>query len=204
MPPIKPVAAGNVSLVDTLDHLLDRGAVLLGDATLSVADVDLIYVGVNLLISSVETMRRRGDWPGDGRPVREPPPDGPSVPSASSSALPNEPTVGATPVTIPVNQLLVQDAPEALEEPITSEADAEPAPERSLVRLVLALVELLRQLVERQAIRRLEGGGLSEQQVERMGGALQELAEKMEEIRVLFGLREQDLALDLGPLGRLV
>jgi len=53
-----------------------------------------------------------------------------------------------------------------------------------------------------EALRRMEGDGLSETQVERMGRSLMELSEKMAELRTFFGLEEQDLALDLGPIGR--
>jgi hypothetical protein len=70
--------------------------------------------------------------------------------------------------------------------------------------LVLTLVELLRQLLERQAVRRMEGGGLSAEEVERMGLALSELEARMAELRLVFGLEEGDLNLDLGPLGQLL
>ena len=80
---------------------------------------------------------------------------------------------------------------------------AEDRPERGLARLVLALVELLRQLIERQAVRRMEGGSLPADAVERMGLALMELEAKMAELRAIFDLTEEDLTLDLGPLGRL-
>ncbi len=75
---------------------------------------------------------------------------------------------------------------------------------RGLAQLVLTLIELLRQLMERQAIRRVEAGGLSEEQVERLGQALMALEEQMGELREEFGLSEEDLNLDLGPLGRLL
>ena len=83
------------------------------------------------------------------------------------------------------------------------EADREDI-ERGLAQLVLTLIELLRQLMERQAIRRVEAGGLSEEQVERLGQALIALEQRMEELKVTFGLADEDLNLDLGPLGRLV
>lgn len=76
--------------------------------------------------------------------------------------------------------------------------------EKGLAQLVLTIVELLRQLMERQAIRRVEGGGLSEEQVERLGRALMRLEQRMAELREVFDLREEDLNLDLGPLGRLL
>jgi hypothetical protein len=75
---------------------------------------------------------------------------------------------------------------------------------RGLAQLVLTLIELLRQLMERQAIRRIEAGGLSDDQIERLGQSLMALEQRMEELREEFGLEEEDLNLDLGPLGRLL
>jgi hypothetical protein len=75
--------------------------------------------------------------------------------------------------------------------------------ERSVARLVLALVEFLRKLMERQAIRRMEEGTLTEEQVERLGQALMRLEETVHEMARRFGLELEDLNLDLGPLGHL-
>ena len=76
--------------------------------------------------------------------------------------------------------------------------------EQSLAKLVLSLIELLHQLLERQAIRRMEGGSLTDQQVEEMGEALMKLEAKINELAANFGLTPADLNLDLGPLGRLI
>src|ERR1700732_2822433 len=76
--------------------------------------------------------------------------------------------------------------------------------EQGLARLVLSLVELLRQMLERQAIRRMEGGSLAEDQVERMGEALMLLEAKIHELAAGFGLTPADLNIDLGPLGHLL
>jgi hypothetical protein len=76
--------------------------------------------------------------------------------------------------------------------------------ERGLAQLVLTLIELLRQLMERQAIRRVEAGGLSDEQVERLGQALIALEQRMGELKMTFGLTDEDLNLDLGPLGTLL
>ncbi|MZE76855.1 gas vesicle protein K [Streptomyces xinghaiensis] len=75
---------------------------------------------------------------------------------------------------------------------------------RDLVALVLTVVELLRQLMERQAIRRVEEDDLTEDQIERIGTTLMLLEERMAELRERFGLRPEDLNLDLGPLGTLL
>ena len=76
--------------------------------------------------------------------------------------------------------------------------------ERGLAQLVLTLVELLRQLMERQALRRIEGGTLTAEEVERLGRTFMALAERMEELKREFGLTDEDLNLNLGPLGDLM
>lgn len=76
--------------------------------------------------------------------------------------------------------------------------------EQGLAKLVLGLIELLRQLLERQAIRRMEGGTLTEQQIEEMGQALMKLEQKVHELASHFGLKPEDLNLGLGPLGNLL
>ena len=83
--------------------------------------------------------------------------------------------------------------------------DADPdSVQQGLAQLVLTIVELLRQLMERQALRRIDGGGLSDEQVENLGRTFMELDRAMEELRGHFGLEPEDLNLDLGPLGRLL
>jgi hypothetical protein len=76
--------------------------------------------------------------------------------------------------------------------------------EQGLAQLVLTVVELLRQLMERQALRRIEGGSLDDDEVERLGVALMKLEERMGELTAEFGLEPADLNLNLGPLGDLV
>lgn len=76
--------------------------------------------------------------------------------------------------------------------------------EKGLAQLVLTLVELIRQLMERQALRRIEGGSLSAEEVERLGETFMLLEQKMDELREHFELEPEDLNLDLGPLGRLI
>lgn len=76
--------------------------------------------------------------------------------------------------------------------------------ERDLIKLVLTVVELLRQLMERQAVRRFDTGELDEDQEERIGLTLMLLDDRMAELRERYGLRPEDLNLDLGPLGPLL
>jgi hypothetical protein len=102
---------------------------------------------------------------------------------------------------------------ESLREELTRRADGASPPrwnadpedvQRSVVRLVLALVEFLRKLLERQAIRRMEAGTLTPAEVEAVGQALMRLEETVHDLASRFGLRPEDLNLDLGPLGRLI
>jgi len=74
------------------------------------------------------------------------------------------------------------------------------AVENGLAKLVLSIIELIRRLLEKQALRRMDTGNLTEQEIERLGAALMKLEEKMEELKGVFGLTEDDLNLKLGPV----
>jgi hypothetical protein len=76
--------------------------------------------------------------------------------------------------------------------------------ERGLAQLVLTIIELLRQLMERQALRRIDAGSLTDEEIERLGRTFLALAERMEELKQTFGLSDEDLNLNLGPLGDLM
>ena len=76
--------------------------------------------------------------------------------------------------------------------------------ERGLAQLVLTLVELLRQLMERQALHRMDAGTLADEEIDRLGETFMKLADRMDELKEHFGLQDEDLNLDLGPLGRLL
>ena len=87
--------------------------------------------------------------------------------------------------------------------PSRIDVDAEGV-EQGLAQLVLTLVEFLRQLLERQAVRRMEGGSLTDEEVERVGLALMKLEEKVHQLTTQFGLKPSDLNINLGPLGDLL
>ncbi|MGA5356357.1 gas vesicle protein K [Streptomyces purpurascens] len=89
--------------------------------------------------------------------------------------------------------------------PATRRLTADPdTVERDLVKLVLTVVELLRQLMERQALHRVDVGDLTEEQEERVGLTLMLLDDRMRELCARYDLRVEDLNLDLGPLGTLL
>jgi hypothetical protein len=98
------------------------------------------------------------------------------------------------------------DPPPLQEEATSVPARVELSPdniEQGLANLVLTLIDFLRQLLERQAIRRMEGGTLSEEEIEQMGEALMKLEAKIRDMAEQFGLSPADLNIDLGPLGSL-
>jgi hypothetical protein len=76
--------------------------------------------------------------------------------------------------------------------------------EQGLAKLVLTIIELLRQLMERQAMRRVESDSLTDEQIEELGLTLMRLEEKMEELKLVFCLEHEDLNIELGPLGKLL
>ena len=113
----------------------------------------------------------------------------------------------------PIDKLLEADGDlrriagelEHLPEAFPRRVNADPEQvEKGLAQLVLTLVELLRQLMERQALRRMEGDTLSDEQIERLGDTFMKLDRRMQELIEHFGLEEDDLNLNLGPLGDLL
>jgi hypothetical protein len=104
----------------------------------------------------------------------------------------------------PRSEALIAELTE-LADRLPKQVDIDPeAVARDLSRLVLTIVELLRRVVEHQAIRRMEDPDLSEEQIEKMGLALWQLEEKMVEIKEVFGLAGEELNIDLGPLGKVL
>lgn len=76
--------------------------------------------------------------------------------------------------------------------------------ETGLAKLVLTLIELIRRLMEKQAMRRIERGSLSEVEIERIGETLMKLENKVQELKESLGLKDEDLNINLGPLGNLM
>jgi DNA anti-recombination protein RmuC len=94
---------------------------------------------------------------------------------------------------------------EKIRENLPQRIDANPQNvEKGLAKLVLTLIELIRQLLEKQAIRRMEAGSLDDDQIENLGITLMKLENKMKELQAVFGLDDDDLNINLGPLGDLV
>lgn len=194
-----------LELSDLLSHVLDKGVVLRGEVMLAVADIDLVRLDLGLLLTAVETAIRRGgadDW--GGRQL-----------GRSSSVLESglSPTPAATSATATADEVIqTLGAPQtATVTPLEAVAEALPPrlntdPEKvenGLAKLVLTLIEVLRKVLEHQAVRRMEGGHLSDEEVERLGVALLRLNDRMQDMKGIFGLSDDDLQIDLGPLGKL-
>ena len=115
----------------------------------------------------------------------------------------------AEPVLSPDDPLAVEEALlraelQAIARALPERIDVDPSKvEQGLARLVLTLIEMLRKVLEHQAVRRMDGGTLTEAEVERLGLALAQLDGRMQELKAIFGLTDEDLEIDLGPLGRL-
>ena len=94
---------------------------------------------------------------------------------------------------------------EKVKDSLPKRIDANPKnAEKGLAKLVLTLIELIRKLMEKQAMRRVEAGSLTDEEVERIGETLEKLENKMKELKEIFGLKDEELNLNLGPLGDLL
>jgi len=111
-----------------------------------------------------------------------------------------------------LNSVVETDFPEEFVEEMEKSQDALPEKidanpenvEKGLAKLVLTLIELIRKLLEKQAMRRVEADSLSEEEIERVGETLMKLENKMKELKQIFGLKDEELNLNLGPLGDLM
>lgn len=214
-----------LELADLLNTALDKGVVAHGDVTIAVADIDLVRLNLALLLSAVETAESRagrqreshhgapsvaaGTTPVGGLAAHgQPPPPTRSLAGALGPALPEPaPPRSSVPRQAAGTGGGVAEAGASLAEvapglPARIDAAA-PGVESGLARLVLTLIEVLRKVLEHQAVRRMEGGRLTDEEVERLGLALASLYDRMQDLKRVFGLSDTDLEIDLGPLGRL-
>ncbi len=189
---LEPRAAHEVTLVDLLDRLLGSGVVVAGDVTLSVADIDLVLVDLRTLVASVGSL-------GGGLP----PPLRPAPAPAAVRERSQEHERAETPAPLPRSRPRRSRRMPGGVFPRRIEADPERL-EKGLAQLVMTIVELLRELMERQALRRMDDGTLSDAEIERLGETFMLLEQRMGELKEVFGLTDEDLNLDLGPLGTLL
>lgn len=243
-----------VTLLDLLDRVLETGVVVDGEIDLSVADINLVHLGLKLVLASSATLEQHNSGgstrmakPIDVSPIGAPeegswssalcpgPPIATEIESAASQHVQPECTVetAMSPRSVPEQgrpgewpltdvsrsgraRGLLAGADEKASPKIepgcvaqraqrTERCNIEAAKvEHGLAKLVLTLVELIRRLMEKQAVRKMEGGALTEMQVERLGEAFRRLEAKIGELKHVFGLHDEELNLDLGPLGSLM
>jgi hypothetical protein len=189
-----------VELSEVLNHILDKGVVLKGEVMLAVADIDLIKLDLGLLLSAVETAMRTPRVSGartlglasPGPESRRPQaPSGSTMESQVVDSLDAPRDAAVTPL---------ESVAENLPQRLNTDPDKV---ENGLAKLVLTLIEVLRKVLEHQAVRRMEGGHLSDAEIEKLGVALLRLNDRMQDMKGIFGLTDDDLQIDLGPLGKL-
>ncbi|MBU2592774.1 gas vesicle protein K [Patescibacteria group bacterium] len=195
------------TILELLDRLLDKGVVVKGEILLSVADIDLVYLNLGLLLSSVKTVEKAARKGSNGKATLV------SWETSTQGEFLNEPQIelgkevreskdGNGKVAV---RALPSVIDHGMEEIFRPKANIDPKNvERGLAKLVLTLVDLIRKLMEKQAVRRVEDGFLTGGEIERMGNAFLLLDERMEQLKETFGLKDEDLSLDLGPLGELI
>jgi len=183
----------NATLVDALDKLIDKGAVVQGDLIVRLADLDLLAIQLKLVLISMSRLEtQQGARVGNvnqaeiGDKVYLRSKKG-SERSEGSYLKKLENQIAKTQAHI--NQMINADSPKQAES--------------GLAKLVLTLIKLIVDLVEREASRRVQGGYLRPIEIEKLGLNLQAIESKLEELRLIFGLKERDLNLDLGPIGQL-
>jgi len=171
----------NVTLVDALDKVLEKGAVVNGDIVIRVADVDLIFLGLRLILTSISKAEE-----------------------VSGKSFSN-PDKEFTPEDIEYIKRLQREIKKAEENiPKLINANSPKETEQGLAKLVLTLVELIRRLMEKEAFRRLKRGMLSPVEIQKLGLSLKAVKKKIKEIQAIFDIDDEELNLDLGPLGNLV
>lgn len=167
-------------MADVLDKVLEKGAIVNGDLVLRVADVDLVYLGIRLILTSVSKAEEL---------------------SGGNFGRPNREWTDEDKVYIEKLQREIKRAEENI--PRLIDLGHPKKAEQGLAKLVLTLVELIRKLMEKEAFRRVKRGTLSSVEIQKLGLSLKAVKKKIQEIQTIFGLEDEELELDLGPLGNL-
>lgn len=188
-----------IELSEVLNHILDKGVVLKGEVMLAVADIDLIQLDLGLLLTAVESATRRPRVSG-ARTLGLAAPRKESRAEASSGSTMESQVVDSLDAPTGAVVAPLESVAESLPQRLNTDPDKV---ENGLAKLVLTLIEVLRKVLEHQAVRRMEGGHLSDEEVERLGVALLRLNDRMQDMKGTFGLTDEDLQIDLGPLGKL-
>ena len=170
-----------VTLVDVLDKVLEKGAVINGDMVIRVADVDLVFLGLRLILTSVSRAEEL---------------------SGRSPVGPERELTEKDRAYIEKLQKEIKTAEENIPRLINANSPRET--EQGLAKLILSIVELIRKLMEKEAFRRVRKGSLSPVEIQKLGLSLKAVGKKMQEIQAIFGIEDRDMNLNLGPLGDLL
>jgi len=174
-------ASERVTLVEALDKVLEKGAVINGEIAIRVADVDLVFLGLRLILTSISKAEEL---------------------SGKSFSNPDK---EFTPEDIDYIERLQREIRRAEENiPRLIDLGSPKKAEQGLAKLVLTLVELIRKLLEKEAFRRMKRGTLSPAEIQKLGLSLKAVKKKIKEIQAIFGIEDEELNLDLGPLGNLM
>lgn len=171
----------NVTLVDALDKVLEKGAIINGEMVIRVADVDLVFLGLRLILTSISKAEELSGK-SFGNPDKE-----------------------FTPEDIEYIERLQREIKKAEENiPKLIDLSTPRKTEEGLAKLVLTLVELIRRVMEKEAFRRVRRGTLSNPEIQKLGLSLKAVKKKIKEVQTIFGIKDEELNLDLGPLGNLM
>jgi len=181
--PIKTMhnKSDNVTLVDALDKVLEKGAVINGDIVIRIADVDLVFLGLRLILTSISKAEEL---------------------SGKSFSDPEKELTPEDSEYIKKLQREIKMAEENI--PKLIDVSDPKKTEQGLAKLVLTLVELIRRLMEKEAFRRVKRGTLSSGEIQKLGLSLKAVKKKIKEVQTIFGIEDEELNLDLGPLGNLM
>ena len=169
----------NASLVDALDTVIDKGAVVQGDIVVRIADLDLLAISLKIILVSMSRLKTQ---------------QGKRTDKVNYNEMGDE-------VYLKKMENQIEKAQVHINQMINAGSAKEA--ESGLAQLVLTLIKLITDLVGREAMRRVEGGHLTQTEMQKLGLNLQAIETKIEKLRLVFGLKEEDLNLDLGPLGKL-
>ncbi|MCK9426992.1 MAG: gas vesicle protein K [Ignavibacteriaceae bacterium] len=171
----------NVTLVDALDKVIEKGAVINGEIVISVADVDLVFLGLRLILTSISKAEEIS---------------GKRYSCSSDVPTPEELEY------ISKLQREIRKSEKNISQVLSLNNPKET--EKGIAKLILTLVELIRRLMEKEAFRRVKKGSLSSVEIQKLGLSLKAIEKKIKEVQMIFGLENEELNLDLGPLGNLM
>lgn len=186
------------SLAEALDRILCKGVTVDGAVTIGVAGVELIMLDLRLLLAAVDVVNPDGSFFGSASAfIPQEPPTPPAMPPGrSASPLPSGRPLAAG----DTGAASIAAAPD-FAAALAGEPASRKGPQQGLMKLVLTLVNLLHELLERQAVRRMGNGTLTPEEIENIGTALYAQTMEIARLRQQFGLSDADLSLNLSATG---